>query len=391
MNPTDEAAARKLAQQLVRLAGDGNWSALIGRDKDYPGPADPWLGEAVERLCTAASAVAASAGPAAAWKSPRLEPNGSIVDWTNAINAAVTRLEAHLADHSQIHREPSRPTTSPTRARADDRSARPTHGARQREAVTATIAITILAVIAGAVWAFGQGHSTSSSAEPTSTLTSHPAATEGAAHSTATDSPLTDTAQPVTGTTQAVTSNAPDVTVATTTASPTSVEPTATVVVSSIALSYTTSTTRPLTTSTTTVRATTTTRPTPSSTTAVTTTSTTTVPIQILSESYSPSSINLPAQTSVNVTVTLRDLGGRLPSIAGARLCAPGSTNPNAPWCTGATMSRNGTAFSASYTGLFIVNTSGPTGAWFAYYFWPVGQVAEFQLRGSATVQVTRI
>ena len=49
MNPTDEAAARKLAQQLVRLAGDGNWSALIGRDKDYPGPADPWLGEAVER------------------------------------------------------------------------------------------------------------------------------------------------------------------------------------------------------------------------------------------------------------------------------------------------------------------------------------------------------
>ncbi len=76
-------------------------------------------------------------------------------------------------------------------------------------------------------------------------------------------------------------------------------------------------------------------------------------------------------------TVSFSDPSGNLPSTMGARACPPGSTNLDTPGCTGATMSRNGTSFSASYTGLFIFGRPIALGEWIPFAFWPVGQAAE--------------
>jgi hypothetical protein len=112
---------------------------------------------------------------------------------------------------------------------------------------------------------------------------------------------------------------------------------------------------------------------------------------QISSDALSKTSITLVSNTASNAiywTVNLTDAGGRLPTTAGAQLCAPGSSPGLGPWCTGATMSRSGTAYSASYTGLFLIDSAANRGSWYPSVFWPVGQTPEFQIAGSSRVMV---
>ena len=123
----------------------------------------------------------------------------------------------------------------------------------------------------------------------------------------------------------------------------------------------------------------------------VTTTRPPVAPPQISSDALSRASITLVSDLSSNAiywTVNLTDSGGRLPTTAGAQLCAPGSSPGLGPWCTGATMSRSGTAYSASYTGLFLINSAADRGSWYPSVFWPVGQTPEFQIAGSSRVIV---
>ena len=123
----------------------------------------------------------------------------------------------------------------------------------------------------------------------------------------------------------------------------------------------------------------------------VTTTLPPVVTPQISSDALSKTSITLASNTASNAiywTVNLTDAGGRLPTTAGAQLCAPGSSPGLGPWCTGAIMSRSGTAYSASYTGLFLISSAADRGSWYPSVFWPVGQTPEFQIAGSSRVMV---
>ena len=112
---------------------------------------------------------------------------------------------------------------------------------------------------------------------------------------------------------------------------------------------------------------------------------------QITSDSLSRSSLVLRADISSNAvywTVNMTDSLGRLPATAGAQLCAPGSSPGIGPWCSGATMRRSGTGFSASYTGLFLISNSADRGSWYPSVFWPVGQASEYQIAGTARISI---
>ena len=112
---------------------------------------------------------------------------------------------------------------------------------------------------------------------------------------------------------------------------------------------------------------------------------------QITSDSLSRSSLVLRADISSNAvywTVNMTDSGGRLPATAGAQLCAPGSSPGIGPWCSGATMRRSGTGFSASYTGLFLISNSADRGSWYPSVFWRVGQASEYQIAGTARISI---
>ena len=87
-------------------------------------------------------------------------------------------------------------------------------------------------------------------------------------------------------------------------------------------------------------------------------------------------------------TVNVTDSRGRLPTTAGAQLCAPGSSPGIGPMCTGATMGRSGTSFSASYTGLFLISYLADRGSWYPSVFWPVGQASEYQIAGTARISI---
>jgi len=103
-----------------------------------------------------------------------------------------------------------------------------------------------------------------------------------------------------------------------------------------------------------------------------TTTTTTTVPspsvAQVVSESFSTSALTLQGtQASENQvwwTVRVRDSQGRLASSVGGQLCPPGSNYPFGTFCTGATFGRNGTAYDATYQGLFWISPDAPSGDW---------------------------
>ena len=125
---------------------------------------------------------------------------------------------------------------------------------------------------------------------------------------------------------------------------------------------------------------------------AVTTTTRPPANPQITSDSLSRSSLVLAPDINSNAvywTVNMTDSLGRLPGTAGAQLCAPGSSPGIGPWCTGATMSRSGTGFAASYTGLFLISNSADRGSWYPSVFWPVGQASEYQIAGTARISIT--
>ena len=62
--------------------------------------------------------------------------------------------------------------------------------------------------------------------------------------------------------------------------------------------------------------------------------------------------------------VRLRDAAGRLPQTFGGQLCPLSATYPDSNRCTGATFGRSGTAFEATYTGLFGIGTGAELGTW---------------------------
>ena len=103
---------------------------------------------------------------------------------------------------------------------------------------------------------------------------------------------------------------------------------------------------------------------------------TTTVPPvvapQISSDALSKTSITLTSDINSNAiywTIKLCHLGGRLPATAGAQLCAPGSSPGLDTWCTGATMGRSGTAYSATYKGLFLISSAAERGSCYPSVF----------------------
>ena len=111
--------------------------------------------------------------------------------------------------------------------------------------------------------------------------------------------------------------------------------------------------------------------------------------LEIVSESFSSTTVYMNSQPYVYWTVTFHDPRGQLPDLMGARLCPPNATGPGTTYCTGAAMYRSGDATNATYVGLFGITYGAPSGPWGTYYFWPVGQEATTIGRGSATVNVT--
>ena len=107
-----------------------------------------------------------------------------------------------------------------------------------------------------------------------------------------------------------------------------------------------------------------------SSTSSAPTTTTTTISVgtQIVSESFSSSAITLrgtqPSDNQVWWTIKLRDSLGRLSTSAGGQLCPSSSNYPFGPFCTGATFGRSGTAYEATYQGLFWISPDAPGGDW---------------------------
>lgn len=111
---------------------------------------------------------------------------------------------------------------------------------------------------------------------------------------------------------------------------------------------------------------------------------------ELIAESFSKLIVRLSQSNSVSWTGTFFDSSGRLPEIMGARLCPPGSISAETPGCTGATMSRLGTASQASYTGVFGIGSGWPLGEWSVFYFWPVGQASTDSGQGSIKVSITQ-
>ena len=106
----------------------------------------------------------------------------------------------------------------------------------------------------------------------------------------------------------------------------------------------------------------------PVTTTTVAPTTTVAGVVRIVSESLSVSSLTLRgtqgSENAVWWTVRVSDPQGRLATTVGGQLCPPGSTYPFGSYCTGALFGRDGTAFEASYTGLFWISPDAPGGDW---------------------------
>lgn len=131
-------------------------------------------------------------------------------------------------------------------------------------------------------------------------------------------------------------------------------------------------------------------------TTTTTTTSTTTTvaagPLTLDSDSLSVSSMAL--QTNINSnavywTVRVRDpLGGRLTgSQVGARLCPVTSTFPEGTGCTGSTANGSGNNVDRTYTFLFLISPSAPTGQWLPRMLAPV--LGQTYIVGNARISVS--
>ena len=104
------------------------------------------------------------------------------------------------------------------------------------------------------------------------------------------------------------------------------------------------------------------------STTSLSTTTTTPASPQVVSDSFSTSSIALrgtqPSDNQVLWTIRVSDPQGRLSPTVGGQLCPPNSSYPSGLFCTGALFGRNGTAFQATYQGLFWISPDAPGGDW---------------------------
>ena len=89
---------------------------------------------------------------------------------------------------------------------------------------------------------------------------------------------------------------------------------------------------------------------------------------QVVSDSFSTSSIALrgtqPSDNQVLWTIRVSDPQGRLSPTVGGQLCPPNSSYPSGLFCTGALFGRNGTAFQATYQGLFWISPDAPGGDW---------------------------
>jgi len=125
------------------------------------------------------------------------------------------------------------------------------------------------------------------------------------------------------------------------------------------------------------------------------TTTTTTVPagpLTLDSDSLSVSSMVLQSNINSNAvywTVRVRDpFGGRLTSSqVGARLCPVTSSWPDGLGCTGATANGSGNNVDRTYTFLFLISPSAPTGQWLPRMFGPV--TGQPDIVGNARVAVS--